>query len=66
MTPEEWISQAEAARIRKTTRQAIARLIARNRLRTLRIAGRTLVNRDDVLDFLERSPGRRSAGRKTE
>lgn len=62
MNPEDWISQAEAARIRKTSRQAIARLIERNRLRTLKVAGRTLVNRGDVLAFTQRAPGRRSRG----
>jgi predicted DNA-binding protein (UPF0251 family) len=44
---EEWISQAEAARIRSVSRQAIGRLIKRKRLKTLKIAGRMLVRRKD-------------------
>jgi len=36
---DDWISQAEAARIRGVTRQAIAKLVNQNRLRTLLIGG---------------------------
>ncbi len=65
MTPEDWVSQAEAARMRKTSRQAIARLIARGRLKTVTIAGRTLVNRADVLTFSQRTPGPRPGPQKS-
>src|SRR3954447_9619325 len=46
--PEDWISQADAARMRGVTRQAIAKLVKANRLRSVVIAGHTLVSRDDV------------------
>lgn len=58
-TAEEWISQAEAARIRGVSRQAIGRLIKRKRLRTLKIGGRLLVRRKDVEDFQAEPAGRR-------
>ena len=47
----EWVSQSEAARLRGTTRQAIARLVERGRLETVEIAGRKLVRRSDVIAF---------------
>ena len=56
--PDEWVSQAEAARLRSVSRQAIAKLVANARLRTLVIGGRTLVNRLDVLAFEPNPPGR--------
>lgn len=55
---EEWISQAEAARLRQVSRQAISRLAGRGRIRTLDIAGRILVNRVDVLAFEPQIAGR--------
>lgn len=57
--PDEWISQAEAARLRGVSRQAIADLIKRNRLETLEIAGRLLVRRTDVEKFVPHGAGRR-------
>lgn len=56
--PDEWITQSDAARIRRVTRQAIAALIQRKRLRTLRIAGYVLVNKVDVAEFSKLNPGR--------
>src|ERR1700733_15672254 len=47
-TADDWISQAEAARIRGVSRQAIGRLIQRNRLETLSVGGRMLVRRKDI------------------
>jgi len=61
-TAEEWISQAEAARIRGVSRQAIGRLIKRERLQTLKIGGRMLVRRKDVEDFRAEPAGRPSKG----
>lgn len=60
--PLEWISQAEAARLRGVTRQAIAKLVRAGRLRTLAIGGRLLVCRADVLAFEPRPAGRPKAG----
>jgi excisionase family DNA binding protein len=56
--PSDWITQAEAARLRKVSRQAIARLVSNDRLRTLNIGGRVLVNRSDLLVFQPNPPGR--------
>jgi excisionase family DNA binding protein len=56
--PEEWISQAEAARIRRVSRQAIARLIKKGRFRVLRIGGKTLLNRSEVEEYAPEQPGR--------
>jgi len=44
-----WISQAEAARIRGVSREAIRKLVAKDRFRTLSIGGRKLIHREDVL-----------------
>jgi excisionase family DNA binding protein len=55
----DWISQAEAARIRGTTRQAIARLVARGRLKTFAVGGRTLVSRSEVSAFVPATAGRK-------
>jgi excisionase family DNA binding protein len=57
-TAEEWISQAEAARMRGVSRQAIGRLIKRKRLQTLKIGGRMLVRRKDIEQFQAEPPGR--------
>lgn len=59
--PSDWISQAEAARLRNVSRQAIARLVGNGRLRTLDIGGRAFVNRSDVLTFVPHRPGRPKA-----
>lgn len=51
LKPENWISQAEAARIRGVSQQAIANLTRRGRLKTTSVAGRTLVLRAEVEGF---------------
>ncbi|MFL6606336.1 MAG: helix-turn-helix domain-containing protein [Steroidobacteraceae bacterium] len=56
--PENWISQAEAARIRGVSRQAIAKLVAASRLATFRIGGRKFVSKSDVLRFEALPAGR--------
>jgi hypothetical protein len=55
---EDYISQAQAARIRAVTRQAIGDLIKRGRLRSVSLAGRTLVLRSEVEHFIELAKGR--------
>jgi hypothetical protein len=55
---EDYISQAQAARIRAVTRQAIGDLIKRGRLRSVSMAGRTLVLRSEVEDFIQLAKGR--------
>jgi excisionase family DNA binding protein len=55
---QDWISQAEAARIRGVSRQAIARLIKKGRFAVLHIAGKTLLKRSDVKGYEREQPGR--------
>jgi excisionase family DNA binding protein len=50
--PEDWISQAEAARIRRVSQQAIKNLIVRKRLQSLKIGGKILVRRSEVESFV--------------
>jgi excisionase family DNA binding protein len=54
----EWISQAEAARLRGVSRQAIATLVKKGRLPTLKIGGRTFVKRKEVEQFAPEPSGR--------
>ena len=54
----EWISQAEAARLRGVSRQAIALLVKKGRLPVLKIGGRLLVRRKDVVEFTPEPAGR--------
>ena len=59
--PTEWISQSEAARIRGISRQAISKLVRKGRIRSLIIAGYTLVNRQEVENFEPQDAGRPKA-----
>jgi len=54
----QWISQAEAARLRGVTRQAISKLIRKKKLRTLEVGGYVLVNREEVLEYVGENTGR--------
>jgi hypothetical protein len=67
--PEELISQAEAARIRGVSQQAIANLIRRGRLSVTSVAGRALVLRTEVEEFVAKPklgrPPKKSTGKKT-
>jgi hypothetical protein len=56
--PDDWISQADAARMRRVSRQAIAKLIKASRLRSVVVAGHTLVSREDVLRYAPKKGGR--------
>ena len=56
--PDEWVSQAEAARMRGVSRQAIARLIKKGRFRILEIGGKVLLRREDVKAYRPEAPGR--------
>jgi excisionase family DNA binding protein len=55
----EWISQAEAARLRGVSRQAIAKLVKKGRLKSLAIGGHSFVNRDEIISFEPLQAGRR-------
>jgi len=57
----DWISQAEAARLRGTTRQAVAKLVRNGRLSTIMVGGYTFVSRAEILKFQRKMPGRRRA-----
>lgn len=56
--PDDWISQAEAAGIRGVSRQAIHQLVQKGRFRTYEVAGRTLVLREDVVQYEPDKGGR--------
>lgn len=56
--PKEWITKAEAARVRRVTRQAIAKLVTKGKLASLEIAGNTLVKRADVVAYRPARGGR--------
>lgn len=59
-----WVSQAEAARIRGISRQAIAKLIKKQRFRVLRVGGRLFLRRRDVEHYRAERPGRPKNERK--
>lgn len=61
INPSEWVTQAEAARLRNVSRQAVAKLVGNGRLRTLHVGGRSFVSRVDVLAFEPNPPGRPKA-----
>lgn len=52
------ITQADAARIRDVSREAIADLITRGRLSTVEVAGQKFVKRSEVEAFVTRKAGR--------
>jgi excisionase family DNA binding protein len=56
--PDEWVSQAEAARMRGVSRQAIARLRKKGRFRILKIGGKVLLRRNDIETYQPEAPGR--------
>lgn len=58
LEPDEWISQAEAARLRKVSRQAISLLVKKGRLKVLKIGGRAFVNRKEAEEFTPEPAGR--------
>lgn len=65
IAPSDWISQAEAARLRGVSRQAISKLVRQGRLMTIEIGGRRLVNRVEVIAFKPRPGGRPPADSDT-
>ena len=54
----QWISQAEAARLRGVTRQAIAKLVRKGKLKTLEIGGYSFVHKQEILKFKDGPAGR--------
>ena len=59
---QDWISQAEAARVRGVSRQAIARLLSKGRFKVLEVGGRVLLSRSDVERYKPERPGRPNNG----
>lgn len=57
---KDWISQADAARLRGVSRQAIGRLIKKGRFDVLRIGGKVLVKRSQIEAYKPELPGRPS------
>jgi hypothetical protein len=57
MNPQDLVSQAEAARLRGVDRAAIADLIKRGRLKTVKIDGVAYVYRSEVVNFQRGKPG---------
>lgn len=58
----DWITKADAARVRGVTRQAIGKLVKKGKFRVLEIAGHTFLNREDVESYQSEPGGR--PGRK--
>ena len=54
----DWISQAEAARIRGVSQERIRQLVKEGRLQSLEVAGRKLVRRSEVEVFVAKPEGR--------
>ncbi len=54
----DWISQAEAARIRRVSQQAISDLVTRGKLQTMQVGGRTFVRRSEVEAYTPDPGGR--------
>lgn len=55
---DDLISQAEAARLRGVSRQAIKKLVEAGRLTSHWVGGRKLVLKSDVMGFVPLRPGR--------
>lgn len=60
----EWISLAEAARLRGVSRQAISKLVKQGRFKTLNAGGRLLVYRENVVNFTKKPVGRPKSRQK--
>jgi excisionase family DNA binding protein len=58
LVADKWVSQAEAARIRGVSPQAIGRLVNKGRFRTLQIGGKVLLDRREVENYKPKRTGR--------
>lgn len=63
--PRAWISQAEAAKLRGVSRQAISELVKRGRITTLVIGRRKLLKRSEIENFRPQQPGPQSKRKRT-
>lgn len=64
-SPDELITQAEAARLRGVTHQSIAYLIKQGRVRTVVISGKTFIIRKDIENYEPGRPGRPRKNRES-
>ena len=55
---DDWISQAEAARLRGVSQERIRQLVQSGRIQSLEVAGRKLVRRSEVESFVPKPEGR--------
>lgn len=55
---KDWISQAEAARIKGVSQERIRQLVQEGRLQSVEVAGRKLVRRSEVEVFVPKPEGR--------
>src|SRR5215213_9181227 len=56
---DDWITQAEAARLRKVTRQSITKLVQKGRFnKTLTVGGQVFLSRSEVLSYTPQTAGR--------
>ena len=55
---EDWVSLAEAARIRNVSRQAISKLVKKGKLKSMVIGGHVLVSKKQVINFKPQKSGR--------
>jgi len=53
-----WITQAEAARLRGVSRQAIHNLIKKGRIKTLKIASVVFVDKESIQNYASQNVGR--------
>lgn len=59
----DWISQSEAGRLRGVTRQAIAKLVKKGRLKVLVLGGHTFVSKAEIARFEMQAAGRPKKGK---
>ncbi len=60
----EYVTSSEAAKMRNTSRAAINYLIKKGRLKPVRVFGRVLLHREDVLNYKPEKPGPKAAAKK--
>jgi hypothetical protein len=56
--PNDWITQAEAARLRGVSRQAIHKLVNKGHLNTIIIGGITFIEKSQIATYIAKEPGR--------
>jgi len=62
--PDELVDQTEAAKMRGVTHQAIVRLVAKGRFKTVKISGRIFLFRSEVENFQPTKSGPKPTAKK--